>query len=488
VSSLVSVVIPSYQMAPYLKLTLESLRRLQDPAGVGVEVVVLDDGSSDETPAVVAAAQSGLAELQCVRRARDQKSCRALARNLGAHASSGKYLLFLDAGVVVPPDLLDTLLRAWAQAEEDVLAISTLGLFAWQAYADVSGFRARFECLAPDALASTLDALGREPAWCDRRQSLFSFTRGELSCLPAPWLLAWTSALGVPRRLFEAVAGFDESFHSWGAEDCDFALRLYELGARFRGVSERSVLHVPHPTETNEAKAAQHLVNVRKLHQKRFGRESELLLVLQDPLAVNLLALRLDRAPLERLLPPWSPEMLDIAERLLAPDAAPSLVCVPQPELVARFPRARWIVPSRRFAEGLQPPSSATGADPGTSSGSVTCNIGCHTADAEGAREVVLLTDLLRILPPALQLAQLREALRVGQKAYLLCSGRVSAKLDDTPVRRELEGWPFTPLDQLAASAARAGITLTELTRQTSPLRVYALADRRSLGRTAGSV
>ena len=84
---LVSVVIPCYNQGRYLA---EALRSVEAQSGVAVEVIVVDDGSTDETSRVAAAFPS-------VRLIRQENSGTAAARNRGIGESHGSYLLFLDA-------------------------------------------------------------------------------------------------------------------------------------------------------------------------------------------------------------------------------------------------------------------------------------------------------------------------------------------------------------------------------------------------------
>ena len=87
VSGLVSVVIPCYNQGRYLA---EALRSVEAQSGVSVEIVVVDDGSADETSRVAA-------EFSGVRLIRQENSGTAAARNRGLRESRGSYLLFLDA-------------------------------------------------------------------------------------------------------------------------------------------------------------------------------------------------------------------------------------------------------------------------------------------------------------------------------------------------------------------------------------------------------
>ena len=82
-----TIVIPAYNAAPYLQEALESLRT---QACTPHEVIVVDDGSTDNT-AEIAAAFEGVRLLQQANRGV------AAARNAGLAIASGELILFLDA-------------------------------------------------------------------------------------------------------------------------------------------------------------------------------------------------------------------------------------------------------------------------------------------------------------------------------------------------------------------------------------------------------
>lgn len=84
----VSVVIPAYNTAQYVATAIESAL---DQTAVPREVIVVDDGSSDETRAVVERF-GGI-----VRYVFQQNQGVSAARNRGIDASSGRYVAFLDA-------------------------------------------------------------------------------------------------------------------------------------------------------------------------------------------------------------------------------------------------------------------------------------------------------------------------------------------------------------------------------------------------------
>ena len=86
----VSVIIPAYNASQYLPKCLDSVL-IQN---VDAEIIVIDDGSSDQIRQVIEKYQS-CPQLRYVRNKENIGA--AASRNLGVNMSEGKYLAFLDA-------------------------------------------------------------------------------------------------------------------------------------------------------------------------------------------------------------------------------------------------------------------------------------------------------------------------------------------------------------------------------------------------------
>ena len=105
-----SIVLASRNQLNSLKFTLLTLR--DQPPAVPFEVIVVDCGSQDES-AQFLATQAAKGQLRLV--SGQARGGRTAARNLGAREAHGKFLMFLDPGVVVGPHWSESLLQTLEQ-------------------------------------------------------------------------------------------------------------------------------------------------------------------------------------------------------------------------------------------------------------------------------------------------------------------------------------------------------------------------------------
>jgi glycosyltransferase involved in cell wall biosynthesis len=120
VSPLVSVVIPAYNVALYLRQALDSVlaQTFRD-----IEIVVVDDGSKDDTARILGEYAS------LVQVIRQDNAGVSLARNRGIAATRGRYVAFLDADDVWYPSKIERQLAAlskdgrWGAAYTGIVAV-----------------------------------------------------------------------------------------------------------------------------------------------------------------------------------------------------------------------------------------------------------------------------------------------------------------------------------------------------------------------------
>jgi glycosyltransferase involved in cell wall biosynthesis len=102
----VSLVVPVFNKAPYLAQTLESTlaQSLRD-----IEVVCVDDGSTDGSLQILQQFAERDPRVRVLVNERNMGAGKS--RNSGLHQARGKYVRFIDADDLVPPDTLSTLYR-----------------------------------------------------------------------------------------------------------------------------------------------------------------------------------------------------------------------------------------------------------------------------------------------------------------------------------------------------------------------------------------
>jgi glycosyltransferase involved in cell wall biosynthesis len=193
----VSVVIPAYNHARYVG---EAIRSVLAQTFQDFEVIVVDDGSTDETGEVVAALKEPR-----ITYVRQSNRGQAAARNTGIRASSGEYVAFLDDDDLWLPDKLETQVGVLDSRAEVALVCSDHYVFDEQ----------------------TGETLGR--LWHDRPFHYwidpFKAARDPLEALLRRGCFIAPSATVVRREALLAVWGFDESFEK-NHEDWDLFVRI----------------------------------------------------------------------------------------------------------------------------------------------------------------------------------------------------------------------------------------------------------------------
>jgi GT2 family glycosyltransferase len=190
-STRISIIVPAHNNPQDLRECLSALIASAPPSS---EIIVVDDASTDDTPAV--AARMGVRVLRLAK-----NSGPAAARNYGARHAAGDILFFVDADVVVAPGAVSHVVGVFEE-RPDLAAVFGSYDARPQAEGVVSQYR--------NLLHHFVHQHGNPEA------STF-----------------WAGCGAIRRSVFEAIGGFDEKrFRRPSIEDIELGYRLRRAGYR----------------------------------------------------------------------------------------------------------------------------------------------------------------------------------------------------------------------------------------------------------------
>jgi glycosyltransferase involved in cell wall biosynthesis len=239
----VSVIIPTYNRCQMLDQALLQLTRQTVPAGT-FEVVVSDDGSGDETKAVVDSYADRLAIRYSYQE--DLGHRVALARNAGARLATGQILVFLDNDALAGPDFIAGHLEAHAGPDSRAVAGYVYG---YDPRTEMPGLA---QALASASPAEVVARLGSQDGMRDMRYDFLAECDFDLNRFPLPYAFFWTMNCSIRSEDFWAVGGFDEDFQGWGLEDTEFAFRVDRKGIPFYYSQRAWIVHLPRERDLAE--------------------------------------------------------------------------------------------------------------------------------------------------------------------------------------------------------------------------------------------
>ncbi|MCW6509614.1 glycosyltransferase family 2 protein [Lichenifustis flavocetrariae] len=192
----IAAVVPLYNGAAFIEAALMSIVTQIRAAD---EIIVVDDGSTDDGPAIV----TRLAAVYPIRLVARGNGGQSSARNLGVRLSNGSHIAFLDQDDLWYPFHLEELERTILHSEA--------GRLGW-VYSNLD----EIDEAGAVVLRRKLDRLpSRHP-----KTSVQDCLRDDMFVLPSASLIV--------RAAFDAVGGFDERL--CGYEDDDLFLRMFRAG------------------------------------------------------------------------------------------------------------------------------------------------------------------------------------------------------------------------------------------------------------------
>lgn len=202
----VSVIVPFYNASPTLARCLESILANDYPH---LEVICVDDRSTDDSPAI--AARYDVQLLQMI-----HQSGAAAARNLAVNAATGDILYFTDADVIVPPNIIERLADLFFEHEDMDACFGAYTIFP-----------------AADNFTSVYKNLIHHHTHLTSKKHAATF---------------WCGCGAVRRKSFEKTGGFDESYTAASVEDIELGYRMSNMGMDIRLRTDLRVTHAKNYT------------------------------------------------------------------------------------------------------------------------------------------------------------------------------------------------------------------------------------------------
>ncbi len=225
---LLSIVIVSYNVKYFLAQCLDSVQ--QSATGIGAEIIVVDNNSSDGS---VAFLQNKYPQVQCI--ALQENLGFAKANNIGWKQSKGSYVLFLNPDTIIGEDCLANIISCFGQDDQTgaigVRMIDGSGQFLPESKRGFPG---------PAASFFKLSGLIR---LFPRSKSIAQYYLGHLpekAVQPVEVLAG--ACMAVRRSLLEKTGGFDERFFMYG-EDIDLSYQIRQLGYDNYYLGNSSIIH-----------------------------------------------------------------------------------------------------------------------------------------------------------------------------------------------------------------------------------------------------
>jgi amino acid adenylation domain-containing protein len=191
INVMVSVIIPAYNSAQYLPEAIDSVL---NQTHSGCEIIVVDDGSTDETKVVCAKYLNGTSST--IKYVYQSNQGLPAARNKGVEASSGEYLVFLDSDDCLLPSAVEIGLQAMQEHPEAGLVFG----------------RYLYQLVRADGTFTTEKTCENQPSIASYASILADQHRTQCACCL------------FRRDVFEAVGGYNQKL--WALEDIDLLLRI----------------------------------------------------------------------------------------------------------------------------------------------------------------------------------------------------------------------------------------------------------------------
>ncbi|WP_340679938.1 glycosyltransferase [Paraglaciecola sp.] len=258
----ISVVIPTFNRAELLRHSLNSLVN-QSIDKASFEVIVVDDGGSDNSKQVCNDFEP-LINIRYIWQI-DAGFRPGKARSVGIVAAEGEYILLIDSGIILSHSALEKHLKRHQASTINKVVIG----YVYGFKSDEDAVNNALTNISSHDVDSAIKAM-QDAQLYDNRQWQYDELGKNLAMWPAPFDIFWTAHVSAKRSELIRVGLFDESFNSWGGEDVDLGIRLFNNNNKYELGDDIYSVHWPHFEESadTEAENSAAIAAVIKLNEK----------------------------------------------------------------------------------------------------------------------------------------------------------------------------------------------------------------------------
>lgn len=203
----ISVIIPTYNRCDTLSRTLTALCETQVGMLPSWEVIVVDDGSTDDTLGLLNKLSDRYVQLLFLTQPNQKQGA---ARNTAMKIAQGELFVFLGDDIIPEPMFLNTHWRRYVTSGRSQ-TYAAIGRTCWHPEIEITPFR----------------------NWINEWGLQFGFQLiSDAECVPFNFF--YTSNLAFARALYDKFGGFDESFREYGWEDIELGYRYEKNGMVLR--------------------------------------------------------------------------------------------------------------------------------------------------------------------------------------------------------------------------------------------------------------
>lgn len=285
----ISLIIPTYNKAAYLDLTLESIK-FQTFSKHLFEVIVIDDGSTDHTREIVAEYQ----KCYCIHYKKQKNDGRSAARNAGLNLAQTPLVIFIDDDLLLSPEFIECHYyshngytphishgRIYEMPFLKFFSDPTKGIIDYPVNSDVSVLN-RYLINKRDI--GRLQGIVEHQKRISFFESIIEQVLNRTIEHPCLSKLDFLGCVGAntsgPKEIFLQAGGFNRQLGQlWGCEDVELGYRIQRMGISFAYLEHAVNYHMTHLRKNYEDQLFKAYNEFYVIHQNPILRELPRLLL-----------------------------------------------------------------------------------------------------------------------------------------------------------------------------------------------------------------